>query len=269
MTKSRHSFVIEQENLSYAWAVALDRLLTPGTERLTPLVVSVTGFDNSGTPKEDARILELLDNELLANKLFRVQTVANTLFPKHLWDETQPREVLYDRYLGILPRLKKRRQNRYGIYFERLIAYDSSCSHSNQIEHIITTYRRGVHRASALQAAIFDPNRDHTSARRRGFPCLGHVAFESDQANQSLSVTGFYTSQDVFAKAYGNYRGLCLLGAFVGHEIGLKLSRMTCISATAHLGEASKTSLRALSARTIFVANERTAASDAVAPELA
>ena len=64
---------------------------------------------------------------------------------------------------------------------------------------------------------------------------------------EGLAVTGFYATQHVFEKAYGNYLGLCRLGQFVAHELGLKLVRMTCVTALAKLGDVGKTGLQALS----------------------
>jgi hypothetical protein len=259
VTPRRHSRYVEQEYLSDAWTDALASLLDAGTDRLTPLVVSVTGFADDGTPKEDPSTRGLLDEALAARDLSVVHTVSNTVFPVRLWNRDRPRDELYSRYLGILPRVKRRPQNRYGLYFERLIEYDPGDPHSNQLEHIITTFESGVHRTSALQATIFDPHRDHTKARRRGFPCLQQVVFDSDRETESMSITAFYASQDIFAKAYGNYRGLCLLGAFVAHELRLRLNRMTCVSASAHLGEASKRSLYSLAAEARAIADSRRA----------
>ena len=35
-------------------------------------------------------------------------------------------------------------------------------------------------------------------------------------------MTGFYATQYVVERAYGNYLGLCRLGEFMAHEMGLK-----------------------------------------------
>ena len=58
-----------------------------------------------------------------------------------------------------------------------------------------------------------------------------------------LAVTGFYATQHIFEKAYGNYMGLCRLGRFMAHEMKLKLTRMTCIAACAKLGDVKKSEL--------------------------
>ena len=122
--------------------------------------------------------------------------------------------------------------NKYGLYFERLIGFGCDKEGKqgvNQLEHILSTWKRGNHRRTALQASLFDPRKDHTHQQRRGFPCLQHVSFSPTNTG-GLAVTGFYATQYVVERAYGNYLGLCRLGEFMAHEMGLKLDRMTCIA---------------------------------------
>jgi hypothetical protein len=44
-----------------------------------------------------------------------------------------------------------------------------------------------------------------------------------------MAVNGFYAMQYLFERAYGNYLGLCRLGNFVAHELGLELVQMNCM----------------------------------------
>ena len=44
-----------------------------------------------------------------------------------------------------------------------------------------------------------------------------------------MAVNGFYAMQYLFERAYGNYLGLCRLGHFVAHELGLELVQMNCM----------------------------------------
>ena len=140
-----------------------------------------------------------------------------------------------------MPRVLKHHRNRNGVYFQRLIAYGYDSNHSgmNQLEHIIQTWHQGNRRRSAFQAAIFDPNRDHTHQRRRGFPCLQQVAFAPHGPN-GLAVTGFYATQYIFERAYGNYLGLSRLGRFMAHEMDRQLTQVTCIANVATRGNQSK-----------------------------
>jgi len=133
--------------------------------------------------------------------------------------------------------------NRYGLYFERLVAFGPQ--KINQLDHIIQTYRGGNHRRSALQASIFDPSVDHTNQRQRGFPCMQHVIF-APYGDHELAITGFYATQHLFERAYGNYLGLCNLGRFVAHELDLHLTQMTCVAGVAKIGNVNKGDLRDL-----------------------
>jgi hypothetical protein len=96
-----------------------------------------------------------------------------------------------------------------------------------------------------LQAACFDPLKDHTGQSVRGFPCLQQVSFAHDQ-NDGLAVNAYYPTQYVFDRGYGNYLGLCHLGHFMAHELGLQLLRVNCYIGRPELGNATKSSLRAL-----------------------
>jgi hypothetical protein len=226
------AMVIEENNLSVAWGKAFLQVVSVG--EITPLIVVMRDLD-SVEPPEIPAIREALDHALEAEgKGLSCHTVANTIFPSY-WNPKADRQQLYQRYFRVLPRVRRHPSNKYGVYFERLIAFghDGNLQGGvNQLEHIIQTWNNGNHRRTALQAAIFDPKRDHTNQPRRGFPCLQQVAFARN-GNDGLSVTGFYATQYIFERAYGNYLGLCRLGRFMAQEMGLRLAQVTCIASPA------------------------------------
>jgi len=215
--------IINEENLSVAWAKAFLEASDKHKRDLSPLFLTVHSF-NRGVVKEDSVIREVLDKCLESD----CNTVANTIFPRSLWNPNNSRKQLFDRYLKILPWIRKCPANRYGVYFERLISFKENVEEGKQLEHIIHIYQKGTHRPTALQAVIFDPLRDHTNQRRRGFPCLQSVSFTLI-GEKGLSILGFYPNQYLFSKAYGNYLGLCRLGEFVAHEFERDLMEMTCV----------------------------------------
>lgn len=224
---SRGPLVIEDVNVSRAWARAFLSVMEPGSDEVMPVIVKTTGFTN-GEPGEDKWIRQRLDEEYNRLDMNSCNTVAETIFPRSLWNPALGRDKLFTRYLNVLPGLKQAdARNRYGMYFERLIAYGNG--KFNQLDHIIRTYQKGNHRRTALQASIFDPTKDHTDQPRRGFPCLQHVTFMPTPPG-GLEVTGFYATQYLFERAYGNYLGLCRLGYFMAHEMGLEVKAMTCIA---------------------------------------
>ena len=240
------TFTIEEDNLSVAWAKALFHVVEGG--EISPLTVVIRGFTD-GQPMEVSPVRRLLDDALGADaKGLSCNEVANTMFPSSLWNSQVDRQQLYERYLRIMPRVLKDSRNRYGVYFQRLIAYGHDASYNggvNQLEHIIQTWQGGNHRRSALQAAIFDPRRDHTNQRMRGFPCLQQVAF-APQGTDGLTVTGLYATQYIFDRAYGNYLGLCRLGRFMAQEMERQLTQVSCVASPASGGAKTKGYLREL-----------------------
>lgn len=231
---SDHAVTITDTNISHAWARALLALLAHGAHEIVPLMVSVSITDK---PIEDPHVRNLADAALQGAGKRPIRTVANTLFPRSMWNPSAPPETLYARYSAVLPRiLHADRANAHGTYFQRMIAYspEGTKAEVNQLAHVIATYKAGNHRRSALQLSIFDPTRDHTNQRQRGFPCLHQVAFSPIQ--RGLVVTGLYGTQYIFERGYGNYLGLCELGQFVASEFDLPLVQMTCVAAVAELG---------------------------------
>jgi hypothetical protein len=236
---------VEERNLSIAWGRGLRLASAPGHLEAVPLIVAITGFDESGNVEEEPRIRSALEVVLMAEGKQGIETVANTIFPRSLWNPAAPRELLYKRYLNILPRIQKAtRKNSHGLYFERMISGGPKGA-ENQLDFGIGTYlgRERVRR-SVLQVAVFDPNRDHSAAAQLGFPCLQHVTFAP--SDEGLSVNAFYASQYMVERAYGNYLGLCRLGQFVAHEMSLRLVRLTCLTGIA-VCEISKTKLAPVS----------------------
>ena len=125
----------------------------------------------------------------------------------------------------------------------------------NQLYFALGTYsaRAGVRR-SVLQIAVFNPNHDHSAAAQLGFPCLQHVTFAPTA--DGLCLNAFYASQYMVERAYENYVGLCRLGRFAAHGLGLRLVRMTCFTGIAEC-EVAKSKLAGLMKAVNEVAGQR------------
>ena len=240
------TLTIEEDNLSVAWAKVLFSVVDEG--EISPLTVVIRDFSD-GEPREVVPIRRFLDDALGADaKGLSCNEVANTLFPNSLWNPKADRQQLYDRYRRIMPRVLRDRRNRYGVYFQRMIAYDHDAAYQggvNQLEKIIQTWHGGNRRRSAFQVAIFDPRKDNYNQPLRGFPCLQQIAF-AQQGSDGLSVTGFYGTQYIFERAYGNYLGLCRLGRFMAQEMGRQLTQVSCVASPATAGPKTKGYLREL-----------------------
>lgn len=239
MDNDKQNYIIDN-NLTYAWGKALSLLLAPGVKEVQPLFITINNIENN-TPKEDLTVRANLDKILVQRKKNNCHTVANTVFPKSLWNPNKNRELLFTRFKKIYPLILKNDTTgkKYGRYFNRMIRFGTT--NVNQLDHLIKTrVEKKNNRRSALQASIFDPLLDHTDQRMRGFPCLQQVSF-APLDNGKLSVTGYYPYQYIFDRAYGNYLGLCWLGHFVAHELGMELGVMNCVAGIADLGGIGKT----------------------------
>jgi hypothetical protein len=225
--------LIDENNLSCAWAkIFLHIVESRGVTEISPLVVSLSGFDQDGSIAEASSLRNALDQVLKKKGKISVEDVAHTIFPERLWRIVgRDRARLFALYKGVFPRYvaMNRRANGRGLYFERLTMFgpNAPCE-GNQLEWILSQYGPGI-RDTMFQAAIFDPARDHIKNARVGFPCLQHVT------------NAFYATQYVFDKAYGNYLGLAQLGAFMAHEMDLPFARLNVTVGVAKLDGIGKT----------------------------
>jgi hypothetical protein len=255
--------VIVDSNLSHAWARAFLWVMEPGQVSGSVLLLSVLNLQNR-EPEQDLIIRSALDEMLYATNKTSVDASAYTIFPYNMWHIRIPapdRKWLFERYLHNLPRIRARnRLNNNGTYFERMITFVGSSdprsgapmvTSINQLEYVIQMWlradKRGTSpRASALQVSCIDPIKDHTFQPRRGFPCLQQVSFNCDRSNRLLTVNSYYPTQYIYDRGYGNYLGLCHLGLFMAHEMGLILNRINCVIVHAELGGITKGQLREL-----------------------
>lgn len=207
-TQSTSPVLVDESDLSRAWAKAVLHVLDhPGPE-ISPLILSVSGFDEDGGVIETPDVRIALDTLLLAKQMRSVEDVAFTIFPQRIWQVVQgDRAALFKYYRDAFPRYQAMnpKDNHRGLYFERLVSYGRGPCDGNQLEWILSQFegREGVRR-SMFQASVFDPERDHVANAQLQFPCMQHVSFEPTKAG--LVVNAFYATQQLFVKAYGNYK---------------------------------------------------------------
>jgi hypothetical protein len=230
-----------EPDLATAWARGF-LTMSNGAEELSPFLVSIAA-GSDGNPTEDEALRQALDACLEQAGKQPVEKVAKTIFPRALWRRAGAnRHKLYKDYLEYLPDYvaMEPTKNSHGLYFARLIGYGVEPktgeteehltgrlkNDGNQIEFIINACKPGAQRM-ALQAAVYDPVRDQTQARRH-FPCLQHITFVPDFTRKTLVLNAFYALQLLFVKAYGNWLGLMQLGAFVASQTGLRFERLNC-----------------------------------------
>jgi hypothetical protein len=92
MTKRAQStspILVDESDLSRAWAKAMLHVLDhPGLE-ISPLILSVSGFDEDGGVVETPAVRTALDALLLAKEMRSVEDVAFTIFPQRIWQVAQ------------------------------------------------------------------------------------------------------------------------------------------------------------------------------------
>ena len=224
---------IDEPGVSRAWARVLISMIDSRVKEISPLLVSITGFDANGNSPEDPMLRAELDSLLRNKGKHDNETVAFTIFPQEIWELATPdRHLFYKLALSAFPEFQdmNRRANGRGLYWERLIGFGAGEKYDgNQLEFILDSYLsaraegRSVRR-SLLQAATFDPDRDHNPNPRLHFPCLQQVSFVPTKAG--LVTNAFYATQQLFYKAYGNFVGLGRLGAFMAREMKMPLARL-------------------------------------------
>ncbi len=237
---------MDESILSSAWAKAFLHVIDHSGKEISPLILSVTGFDDNGIPAEDTTVRQALDDALKKKGEQDVETVAYTIFPQRLWKMARGnRARLFEMYRDVFPRYQAmdRKHNKWGLYFERLISYGRGQCDGNQLEWIISQYKKSKEmqqgmRRSMYQASVFDPDRDHRSDPYLPFPCLQSISFVPTK--EGLIVNAFYPTQQLFIKAYGNYLGLAELGAFMAHEMEPKLLRLNIMVGVAKFDEYPK-----------------------------
>ena len=227
---------IVETNVSRAWQKAAILANAAPKKEVKNLIVNIEKIASTDD-FEDDQFRSNLDSALENNGNFTVSTVSNTIFPISLWRPDAPRQVLYERYLNLWPRIIECQQNRRGTYFQRLIGYPRQDEPSfNQLEHVISAYRSGIRRRSTFQCGIIYPPTDLNATPFQGFPCMQQVAFHPE-GNGGLRVSALYPMHYLWARAYGNYVGLINLGKFVAKEMGLRLETLTCIALVAKLDD--------------------------------
>jgi hypothetical protein len=212
-----------------AWDKAMLALMKPGVSKITPLTLSIRGFDDQGQAAEVPEIRSAVDAFLHAQGKNDTENVAFTIFPQRYWVMSAgDREAFFDLYIESFQRIQKFNplNNKRGSYFQRLVDFKGDGQGPNQLKWMLDEYHAHpkARRTSKFQATTFDPERDYSSASLLEFPCLQQVSFVIDDG--ALRLNAFYATQQIARKAYGNYLGLVRLGAFMADQMGLRFDQL-------------------------------------------
>jgi hypothetical protein len=238
-----------EDSVSAAWARALITLYDTPKSRVSPMLLSIVG-GTSALPDEDDLLQCEIDRFLDQRTKPSTSQSALTIFPYAIWQRRGCPGVTEFSYFCVkrlYPRMKARSSlNRYGTYFQRMMAYSTCGTPKNQLEHIIKLMNRSSRsRESALQISVLHPALDHTGQAVRGFPCLQQVGI-SYESHDAFALNALYPTQYVVDRGYGNYLGLCHLGLFIAHQTGLAFHRLNCYVTSPMLGNVTKAELKGL-----------------------
>ena len=99
--------VIDDTNLSRAWARLLLQVLDGAGTEVAPLVLSLSGFGENGEAVEDLAVRGAVDDLLTRKGRVNVEDVAFTIFPQRIWEMSRgSRNRLFTLYRQTLPRWK-------------------------------------------------------------------------------------------------------------------------------------------------------------------
>lgn len=229
MSKPPVPELITSDNLSLGWWKVMEKLLAKGVTSISPLTLSITGFDKDGVAAEITGIRNAVENFLVAEGKKDVENIAWTIFPQRYWDMSDDRTEFFNMFRDAFPRVQKfnAKNNGRGSYFQRLVDFEGDGEgRVDQLEWILSEYERDPgRRVSKWQASTFDPRRDHLDWPQLEFPCLQQVSFTFD-GGEGLIINAFYATQQLARKGYGNYLGIARLGAFMASQMNRRLVRM-------------------------------------------
>jgi thymidylate synthase len=280
----------EESDLATAWAKGYLHMRSLRSKEIAPFAVSIHSPSGIVLPDSlEHPMVRALDTCLQKDgeDYQTVEMVAFTLFPERLWKLSAGDRLEF--YREAMRNLRtfttwEPTKNRGGLYYGRLFGFgvDHRTGRSlgykaakamedaggNQVEHVIRQLTKSVEKKRSvarmqLQAATFDPLRDLTTSGQPSFPCLQHIAFNTDIENGCLELSAFYATQQLYVKAYGNWLGLCRLGAFIAEQSGLKLTRFTCFANVQKMDKSPKAGPE----RAALLQEARVAAGLAVAPD--
>jgi hypothetical protein len=220
---------IYAENLSLGWAKVMLALTRTGVTHISPLTLTIRGFDENGVASEIPEVRAGVDAFLVAQGKKDTENVAFTIFPqRYLELASGDRDAFFELFIESFQRIQKfnPRNNKRGSYFQRLVDLNGDGKGPNQLQWMLEQYKHHpkARRTSKFQATTFDPVRDYTSTGQLEFPCLQQISFVFEDS--ALHLNAFYATQQIARKAYGNYLGLARLGAFMAKEMGLRFEQL-------------------------------------------
>ncbi|PWR11829.1 hypothetical protein DKT69_25710 [Micromonospora sicca] len=235
---------VQAPNVSTAWLSAAAQLHAQPRREAFHAVVHI-----DDPVAENPEIRTAVDGILRGENLQTIETVANTIFPAGIAASSHSHAELVERYLRILPVLRRFPKNERGAtYFSRLVQYPTKNGPFDQIGAVIdrvgierrtpggkrARYEVGVAGGDDTESTanqIYIPGTDNNPM---AFPCLSHCSFQFDR-NDRLHLLATYRSQYLLQRGYGNYLGLGRLLAYVAQQTNLQVGQLTVVAGLVRL----------------------------------
>ncbi|MDX2181161.1 MAG: hypothetical protein SFV18_16320 [Bryobacteraceae bacterium] len=190
----------------------------------------------------DKRIVQALDELLVAHDAQPVATVAGTIFPAAHYRQRGLKGVMEDFPKRVYPKVKKN----WGTYAGRMLVRTNHTGQElNPLQILIDKLRQQMRGSGPKRAIyevnmvdvfadlpIYDPGRD--ARRVMNQPCLAHLSFKLT-GDHGLMLTALYRNHYYVERALGNLIGLSQLLFFVAKEAELEPKGLVCHSTFARL----------------------------------
>lgn len=193
----------------------------------------------------DQAITAEVDAFLRQHKRWPVRTVANTIFPRSLYDRHGSPDF-YDVYLKkVYPRIK-RPQGDWGRYFERMISFplQRKSEPINPLRDIVDKIKLQLSGSrcfkNVYELTVYDPIRDAGPVMNR--QCLSFLSFKLTDTPRKLLLTAVYRNHYYIERLLGNIVGLGWLMKFVAEEAGVTVGDLTIVSTHAEMDSAASRS---------------------------
>jgi hypothetical protein len=238
---------VDADDIARAWLDTIVAVAAQPEQRAFHVVTRMRAAERDGESRIHAAASELLADA----DLQPLNTVANTVFPAAMAQQTRDIEALTARYEDVYPQLRKYQKNKFGTYFHRLVAYPGQSGPVNQIARVITNLNselagdrpmRARYEANletpgdadsqgegvsggAAAVPVYAADRD---TRRLGFPCLSFLSFQHDTTH--LHAVAHYRSQYLLERGLGNYLGIARLLRYIAEHTGLGVGALTVVA---------------------------------------
>lgn len=224
-----------------AWLAAAEAVHSAPGHEAHNVIIDVT--DPLLESPIDQGITSEVDGFLRQRNHSPVRTVANTIFPKSLYDWHGAPDF-YEAYLKkVYPRIK-RPQGDWGRYFERMISFplQKKGKSVNPLQDIIEKIKSQVRGSrcfkNVYELTIYDPIRDAGPVMNR--KCLSFLSFKlTDRMPRNLLLTAVYRNHYYIERLLGNLIGLSWLMKFVATETGVAVGELTIVSTHAEIDDAA------------------------------